>query len=119
MTGSSIAGARGELGLSCEDDRLVLSRVGVPWLSPRKDDVEDLRIRAGEEDLLSVPRLIELELRRKLGIGEGRGVDEVRWKSGRGVLIAGDDGGSGVCDASCRERRFRLTYLLPYGALFG
>jgi hypothetical protein len=75
--GSSIAGASGELGLSCDDDRLDFSLVGVD-MSPRREEVEDLRNNAGDEDRLSDCRLRELDALRSCGFGDGRGVEIVR-----------------------------------------
>jgi hypothetical protein len=107
------------MGLSCDDDLRFPNLVGVGGMSPRIEDVEDLRNSAGDDDRLSDCRLKELEALRSCGLGDGRGVDIVRPISGRGDRITGDEGGSGVWDASCREKLLPFVYLVAKGALFG
>jgi hypothetical protein len=93
-----------------------LSRVGVGGTSPLRDEVEDLRKRAGEDERRSDCRLSEDDARRSCGLGEGREFDMVRPYSGRGERTIGDEGGSGVCDAS--ESAVVVSFAIK-GALFG
>jgi hypothetical protein len=85
-------------------------------MSPRSEEVEDLRNSAGDEERLSDCKLIELEARRSCGFG--RGVELVRPTSGRGDRMTGDEGGRNVCDASCKEWLLPLANLEVKGGLF-
>ena len=78
--------------------------------------MDDLRNRAGEEERRSDRRLSEDEARRSCGLGEGRELDMVRPYSGRGERMTGEEGGSGVCDASVRAV---VVSLAVAGAPFG
>ena len=83
-------------------------------MSPRRLLVDDLRNSAGDEERLSLCRLSDDDARRSCGFGDGRGeLDIVRPpRSGRGERITGEEGGSGVCEASCRN------LVVKGGALF-
>ena len=76
-----------------------------PFASPLKLDVELLRNSAGDEERLSDCSDSEEDARRNCGFGDGRcELDMLRPpSSGRGERITGDEGGSGVCDASCKN----------------
>jgi hypothetical protein len=100
--GSSMAGASWKRRF--DEDRRLASRGEEMGESPvRREEVDDFRWRAGDDDLLSM--LMELALRRKeLGVGRcAAGVDTSRRRSERGVLTCtGDEGGSAVRVASWR-----------------